>query len=231
MLEELKDQVCRANLALVAEGLVIHTWGNVSGIDRAAGLMVIKPSGAPYETMTADQMSVVSLTDGKLVDGLKPSSDSPTHLELYRAFPGIGGVAHTHSTFATVWAQARRDIAALGTTHADYFHGPVPCTRELTAAEIAGPYETNTGKVILERLAGANPLHMPAVLVAAHGPFTWGTSPADCVHNAVVLEYLAKMAIATLQLNPQVQPIPQALLDRHFFRKHGPGAYYGQAKE
>jgi L-ribulose-5-phosphate 4-epimerase len=229
MVEELKDQVCRANLQLVSEGLVIHTWGNVSGVDRAAGLMVIKPSGAPYETMTPDQMSVVSLSDGKLVDGLQPSSDSPTHLELYRAFAGIGGVAHTHSTFATVWAQARRDIPALGTTHADYFHGPIPCTRELTPAEIAGPYEINTGKVILERLAGIDPLYMPAVLVAGHGPFTWGASPAGCVHNAVVLEYLAKMAIATLQINPQIQPIPQALLDRHFFRKHGPGAYYGQA--
>jgi L-ribulose-5-phosphate 4-epimerase len=228
MLEQLKDQVCRANLALVAQGLVIHTWGNVSGIDRQAGLMVIKPSGAPYETMTPGQMSVVSLADGKLVEGLKPSSDAPTHLELYRAFAAIGGVAHTHSKFATVWAQARRDIPALGTTHADYFHGPIPCTRELTPAEIAGPYEANTGKVILDRLAGTDPLNMPAVLVAAHGPFTWGTSPADCVHNAVVLEYLAQMAIATLQINPQIQPIPQALLDRHFFRKHGPGAYYGQ---
>ena len=215
----------------MAEGLVIHTWGNVSGVDREAGLMVIKPSGAPYETMTPGQMAVVSLSDGKLVDGLKPSSDAPTHLELYRAFEGIGGVAHTHSRFATVWAQARRDIPALGTTHADYFHGPVPCTRELTAAEIAGPYETNTGKAILERFAGANPLHMPAVLVAGHGPFTWGISPSECVHNAVVLEYIAQMAIATLQINPQIQPISQVLLDRHFFRKHGPGAYYGQDKK
>ena len=231
MLDELKRLVCDANLRLVAEGLVIDTWGNVSGVDRESGCVVIKPSGAPYESMSPRQMAVVSLATGELVEGdLRPSSDTPTHLELYRAFPKIGGVAHTHSLHATVWAQARRDIPAMGTTHADYFCGAIPCTRLMTGEEIAGPYEANTGKVIVERFAGIDPMHVPAVLVASHGPFTWGLSPDQSVMNAVVLECIARMSIKTLSLAPQTPPMQKELLDKHFFRKHGPGAYYGQDK-
>lgn len=229
MLEALKKEVCDANLRLVAEGLVVQTWGNVSGIDRQRGLMVIKPSGVSYEQMTFRHMVVVSLKTGEVVNGtLKPSSDTRTHLKLYRAFPAIGGVVHTHSLFATAWAQGQRDIPALGTTHADYFHGPVPCTRPLRVAEIKGDYEANTGKVIVERFAKLDPLAFPGVLVAGHGPFTWGRSPGAAVDSAVVLEFLARMASETLKINPRTKGITQVLLDKHFLRKHGDGAYYGQ---
>ncbi len=229
MLDALKEQVCRANLDLVAEGLVIRTWGNVSGIDRDEGLVVIKPSGVPYDEMTPADMAVVSLESGERVEGdLKPSSDTETHLELYRAFPAVGGVVHTHSLQATAWAQARREIPPFGTTHADYFHGPVPCTRPLSEEEIADEYERNTGKVIVERFAGLDPLHLPGVLVACHGPFAWGADADDAVRNAVVLEHLAALAAATLRVAPYPPAIDQALLDKHFLRKHGPGAYYGQ---
>jgi L-ribulose-5-phosphate 4-epimerase len=231
MLEKLKKEVCEANLKLVAEGLVIHTWGNVSGIDRASGRVVIKPSGVSYDVMKPAHMVVISLKDGSVLEGnLKPSSDTATHLILYRAFGEIGGVVHTHSLYATVWAQAKRDIPALGTTHADYFHGPVPCTRPLSSKEIRGDYEVNTGRVIVERFARLDPLSCPAVLVASHGPFAWGGSVKQAVHNAIVLEYLARMASETLRVNASVSPVPRALLDKHFLRKHGPGAYYGQDK-
>ncbi len=229
MLEELKKQVCQANLDLVKEGLVIQTWGNVSGVDRDGGHLVIKPSGAPYEGMTPDQMVVVSLETGQVVEGrLKPSSDTPTHLELYRAFPNIGGVVHTHSLFATAWAQARKGIPPLGTTHADYWRGGVPCTRLLTAAEIKSDYEANTGHVIIETFEHLDPADYPAVLVAAHGPFTWGRSARHAVENAAVLEFVARLASETMRINPKVRPMPPVLLAKHFFRKHGPGAYYGQ---
>jgi L-ribulose-5-phosphate 4-epimerase len=229
MLEALKKEVCDANRRLVAEGLVVQTWGNVSAIDRRRGLMVIKPSGVSYEQMNFRQMVVVSLKTGEVVDGaLKPSSDTPTHLNLYRAFPAIGGVVHTHSLFATAWAQARRELPALGTTHADYFHGAVPCTRPLRAAEIKGDYEANTGKVIVERFAKVDPLAFPGVLVAGHGPFTWGKTPGTAVDSAVVLEFLARMASETLKINSRAKGIPTILLDKHFLRKHGSGAYYGQ---
>jgi L-ribulose-5-phosphate 4-epimerase len=229
MLENLKKQVCEANLTLVSEGLVVHTFGNVSGVDRKSGMMVIKPSGVSYDILAPEQMVVVSLADGRVVEGkLRPSSDTPTHLELYRAYGQIGGVVHTHSPFATAWAQAGRDLPAYGTTHADYFHGPIPCTRPLHNAEIQGEYETNTGKVIVERMAGIDPLNMQAILVCSHGPFTWGATAADAVHNAAMLEYLAGMAAQTERLNPFVKPVTQELLDKHFFRKHGPGKYYGQ---
>lgn len=229
MLETLKKEVCEANLRLVSEGLVVHTWGNVSGIDRARGVMVIKPSGVSYGRMKPGQMVVVSLKTGKVVEGeLSPSSDTPTHLELYRAFSGIGGVVHTHSLFATAWAQARREIPPLGTTHADYFHGPVPCTRLLRPVEIKDDYEVNTGKVILEPFKKLDPLAFPGVLVASHGPFTWGKTPRAAVENAVVLEFLARMASETLCLAPGLKGISPVLLDKHFLRKHGPGKYYGQ---
>lgn len=229
MLNELREQVCRANLQLVAEGLVIQTWGNVSGIDRATGRVVIKPSGVPYDAMQPCHMVVVSLETGRVVEGdLKPSSDTPTHLELYRAFPSVGGVVHTHSLHATAWAQARREIPPVGTTHADYFCGPVPCTRQLRPDEIRGDYEVNTGKVIVERFARLDPLHAPGVLVAEHGPFAWGKSPDDAVHNAVVLEFLARLAGETIRITGKPEPMQPELLDKHFGRKHGPGAYYGQ---
>jgi len=231
MLEQLKKLVCDANLQLVEEGLVMHTFGNVSGVDRKSGNLVIKPSGVEYDDMKPEQMVVVSLATGQVVEGkLKPSSDTATHLELYRAFAEIGGVVHTHSAFATSWAQAHRDLPAYGTTHADYFYGPVPCTRPLTDDEIRDAYETNTGKVIVERFAAANiqPGQVPAVLVASHGPFTWGRDARDAVHNAAILEYLAGMACQTERTNPHIHPMPQTLLDKHFFRKHGPGSYYGQ---
>jgi len=231
MLEALKKQVCEANLRLVAEGLVVQTWGNVSGIDRQQGLVVIKPSGLAYEGMKPGHMVVVSLKTGKLVEGaLKPSSDTPTHLELYRAFPGIGGVVHTHSLFATAWAQARREIPALGTTHADYFYGTVPCTRPLTGKEISGDYEVNTGRVIVERFTALDSQAFPGVLVASHGPFTWGKSAAAAVDNAVVLEFLSKLASETLRIAPSTRAVPGGLLDKHYMRKHGANAYYGQAK-
>jgi len=231
MLEKLKAEVCKANLDLVAKGLVIQTWGNVSGIDRASGNVVIKPSGVPYDGMKPKHMVVVSLKTGEVVEGrLKPSSDTPTHLALYRAFKGIGGIVHTHSLYATAWAQARKEIPALGTTHADYFYGPVPCTRALTPKEIKSDYELNTGKVIVERFRKLDPVEMPAVLVASHAPFVWGPTAEKAVQNAVVLEYVARLANETLRANSiiSVKPMPQALLDKHFLRKHGLGAYYGQ---
>jgi L-ribulose-5-phosphate 4-epimerase len=229
MLEELREDVCRANLRLVAEGLVIQTWGNVSGIDRARGLVVIKPSGVAYEGMAPEHMVVVSLETGEVVEGeLRPSSDTLTHLALYRAFERIGGVVHTHSLFATAWAQARREIPALGTTHADYFYGPIPVTRPMTEAEIKDAYEASTGKVIVERFAGMDPMQMSAVLVSSHGPFTWGESPDDAVSNAVYLEHIAKMASETLRVSPGAPSMPRPLLDKHYLRKHGPGRYYGQ---
>ncbi len=229
MSDELKQAVCAANLKLAASGLVIDTWGNVSGVDRAAGIMVIKASGVPYEGMTSQHMVAVKLDSGQPLDThLKPSSDTPTHLVLYRALPALGGVVHTHSLYATAWAQARRAILPLGTTHADYFHGPIPCTRELSAAEIRTDYEANTGKVILEVLTGRDPLEVPAVLVARHGPVAWGTSPDDAVHNAIILEHLARMGVLTRTFEPYPRAISQELLDKHFLRKHGPERYYGQ---
>jgi L-ribulose-5-phosphate 4-epimerase len=229
MLDRLKQAVCRTNLELVNEGLVIQTWGNVSGIDRARGLVVIKPSGVPYDRMKPGDMVVVSLKTGRVVEGrLNPSSDTPTHLVLYRAFPDIGGVVHTHSLYATAWAQARKKIPAYGTTQADYWFGEVPCTRALTAREIKVDYETNTGRVIVESFQTLRPLEHPAVLVAGHGPFTWGRDADEAVHNAVVLEFAARLASETLRINPQVKPIDSALLQKHFLRKHGKNAYYGQ---
>jgi L-ribulose-5-phosphate 4-epimerase len=229
MLDELKNAVFEANMELVRRKLVFDTWGNVSGIDRARGLVVIKPSGVAYETMKAEDMVVVALDSGKVVEGkYKPSSDTPTHLELYRAFPTIGGAVHTHSRRATAWAQACREIPALGTTHADYFYGPVPCTRKMRTAEIREAYEANTGKVIVERFRKLDPVHMPAVLVACHGPFTWGETPHKAVVNADVLEEVARIALDTIAIAPRIKPMPTALLNKHFLRKHGPGAYYGQ---
>lgn len=230
MLEKLKDEVFRANLDLVKHGLVIFTWGNVSGIDRESGLVVIKPSGVSYETMTAADMVVVDL-DGKVVDGdLRPSSDTPTHLALYRAFPEIGGVVHTHSTYATAWAQAGIDIPNIGTTHADYFHDAVPCTPDMTRGEVEGDYEQETGNVIVKRFEGLNPVHTPGVLVKNHGPFTWGKDAHEAVHNAVVLEQVAKMASIAFTINPRLTMNP-LLVEKHFSRKHGPNAYYGQKKK
>lgn len=229
MLEQLKAEVCKANLDLVAEGLVIQTWGNASGIDRARGLVAIKPSGVSYEGMKPEHMVIVSLADGKVVEGnLKPSSDTPTHLELYRAFKEIGGVVHTHSLYATAWAQAKRKIPSYGTTQADYWYGEVPCTRQMTPREIKSDYEKNTGTVIIETFKKLNPLEHPAVLVASHGPFTWGKTPADAVHNASVLEFVARLASETLRINPKTKPMQPVLLDKHFLRKHGAKAYYGQ---
>ena len=228
MLEQLKEAVLEANLELPRRGLVTYTWGNVSGICRERGLVVIKPSGVSYEEMKAEDMVVLDL-EGNVVEGdLRPSSDTPTHLALYRAWPEVGGIVHTHSTYATVWAQARMGIPCLGTTHADYFYGEIPCTRPLTLEEIAGAYEEETGNVIVKTFAHRDPLSMPGVLVAGHGPFTWGKDPAEAVHNSVVLEQVALMALATVSLAPDIGPIPQGLLDKHFLRKHGANAYYGQ---
>lgn len=227
MLEQLKAEVCKANLDLVKYNLVVFTWGNVSAIDRETNLVVIKPSGVSYDTMTADDMVVVDL-NGNIVEGkLNPSSDTPTHLELYKAHPEIGGVVHTHSRWATVFAQAGMDIPALGTTHGDDFYGAIPCTRKMTPAEIAGEYEKETGTVILETI-GENAADIPAVLVHFHGPFAWGKTAADAVHNAVVLEEVAFMAWHTMMLNPNHGTMQQELLDKHFLRKHGKNAYYGQ---
>lgn len=229
MLEELKELVCKANLELPKHGLVTFTWGNVSGVDRKLGLLVIKPSGVDYETMTPDDMVVVSLVTGETVEGKwKPSSDTATHVALYNAFPNIGGIVHTHSRWATSWAQAGRGISAYGTTHGDYFYGEIPCTRKMTPKEIAGEYEKETGKVIVETFAAKSPDDIPAVLVHSHGPFTWGTDPMNAVHNAVVLEELAFMAFHTEALNPNAAPMQQELLDKHYLRKHGKNAYYGQ---
>lgn len=230
MLDELKEKVFKANLDLVKHGLVIFTWGNVSGIDREKGLVVIKPSGVSYDEMKADDMVVVDLATGKVVEGsLRPSSDTPTHLALYRAWPEIGGVVHTHSTYATAWAQAGKGIPNIGTTHADYFHEAIPCTRDMTEAEVKGDYELETGNVIVERFSGINPVHTPGVLVKNHGPFSWGTSPADAVHNVVVMEQVAKMAHIAFLVNPDLTMNP-LLVEKHFSRKHGPNAYYGQKK-
>lgn len=229
MLEKLKAQVCQANLDLVARGLVIETWGNASGIDRAHGLVAIKPSGVPYDGIKPSHMVIVSLKTGKAVEGnLQPSSDTQTHLVLYRAFPQIGGIAHTHSLYATAWAQAKRGLPSYGTTQADYWFGEVPCTRLLTPAEIKSDYEANTGHVIVETLKRRQPLHHPAVLVASHGPFAWGADVAEAVHNAGVLEFVARLASETLRLNPKLKPLPKELLAKHFLRKHGPKASYGQ---
>ena len=229
MLEELKSQVCEANLDLVKEGLVIQTWGNASGVDRERGLVVIKPSGVPYAGMKPGHMVVVSLADGKVVEGnLKPSSDTPTHLVLYRAFKEIGGVVHTHSLYATAWAQAKKALPSYGTTQADYWHGDVPCTRRMKPSEIKNDYEAKTGDVIVETFKKVDPMQHPAVLVASHGPFTWGKDAHDAVHNASVLEFIARLNSETLRINPRTPPMQPVLLDKHFLRKHGPGAYYGQ---
>jgi L-ribulose-5-phosphate 4-epimerase len=233
MFEQLKTAVCKANLDLVTKGLVIETWGNASGVDRDRGVMIIKPSGVPYDGMRPAHMVAVSLGDGngKVIDGkLKPSSDTDTHLALYRAFPEIGGIVHTHSLYATAWAQACSPLPSYGTTQADYWYGDVPCTRKLTKAEIEDDYEANTGLVIIEtfRKLKFDPLHHPAVLVASHGPFTWGKTVADAVHNAGVLEFIAKLASETLRINPATQPMQSVLLAKHFLRKHGPKATYGQ---
>ena len=229
MLEKLKREVWAANLALVKESLVIQTWGNASGVDRHRGLVIIKPSGVPYEKLTPRHMVTVALDSGRVVEGtLKPSSDTPTHLVLYRNFGKIGGIVHTHSLFATAWAQTCRDLPALGTTHADYFHGPVPCTRRLKPSEIEADYEANTGRVIVETFAKRDPLACPAVLIASHGPFTWGRTVEEAVHYASVLEHLVRLAGETLRVLPNAKPMQQVLLNKHFFRKHGPLAYYGQ---
>jgi len=232
MLEKLKIEVCKANLDLVTKGLVIETWGNASGIDRERGLVVIKPSGVPYDGMMPKHMVVVSLQSGRVVEGnLKPSSDTPTHLVLYREFEKVGGVVHTHSLYATAWAQACKPLLAYGTTQADYWYGDVPCTRLMKPSEIKKDYEANTGKVIVEafKKAKCNPMQHPAVLVASHGPFTWGPDVAEAVHNAGVLEYIAQLNSETLRINAKVRPMQSVLLDKHFLRKHGANAYYGQA--
>ena len=229
MLEQLKKEVCEANLQLDKRGLVTFTWGNVSGIDRERNLMVIKPSGVPYDSMTWEDMVVVDLISGEPVEGKwKPSSDTPTHLELYRAFHEIGGVSHTHSRWATTYAQMGRSIPALGTTHGDYFYGAIPCTRKMTEAEIKTQYEAQTGKVIVETFQGTDPCAIPAVLVHSHGVFTWGTDANNAVHNAVVLEELAFMAWHDQVMQPDILPMQQELLDKHYLRKHGANAYYGQ---
>ena len=230
MLESLKQQVLEANLALPKHQLVTFTWGNVSGFDKSRGLMVIKPSGVPYEELTVNDLVVLDL-DGHVVEGtLKPSSDSPTHLVLYRAFDDIGGIVHTHSPWATSWAQAGMGIPALGTTQADYFYGTIPCTRRMTDKEIQEDYELETGNVIVETFKERDYKQIPSVLVHSHAPFNWGKDPLDAVHHAVVLEEVAKMAFHTYQLNPNIPPMDEALLDKHYLRKHGANAYYGQVK-
>lgn len=231
MLEALKKQVYEANMELPRRGLITYTWGNVSGIDRTKGLFVIKPSGVDYDELKPEDMVVMDL-DGRKVEGeYNPSSDTPTHLELYKAFKEVGGIVHTHSPWATSWAQAGRSIPCYGTTHADYFYGEIPCARSLTAEEIDTEYEKNTGLVIIETFEGKNPMHIPGILCTNHGPFTWGTDADNAVHNAVVLEEVAKMACRTELLKPGVAPAPQAIQDKHFLRKHGENAYYGQIKK
>lgn len=233
MLEELKERVFRANLDLVRHNLVIFTWGNVSGIDREKGLVVIKPSGVDYDSMKASDMVVVDLKTGETVEGeLNPSSDTPTHLILYRTYPDIGGIVHTHSTYATAWAQAGKDIPNIGTTHSDYYHNDIPCTGDMTEKEIKGDYELETGNVIVKRLnqGNINPMHTPGALVKNHGPFAWGKNPDNAVCNAVVMEQVAKMAYLSFAINPETSMNP-LLVEKHFSRKHGPNAYYGQKKK
>lgn len=228
MLEKLKSDICKANLELFSQGLVVYTWGNVSGIDKESGYVVIKPSGIPYDKLKDEHMVVVDL-DGKVIEGnLNPSSDTATHLVLYKAFPEIGGVVHTHSNWATSWAQAGISIPAMGTTHADYFYGDIPCTRKLTQQEVEGEYEKETGNVIVETFRGLDPSAIPAVLVCNHGPFTWGKDGADAVHNAVVLENVAMMAKTALSINQKGNPLDKYLLNKHYLRKHGANSYYGQ---
>lgn len=228
LLDELKKKVLEANLELPKRNLVIYSWGNVSGIDRERGLVVIKPSGVPYEQLKAGDLPVIDL-DGNMVEGdLNPSSDTATHLELYKAFPEIGGVVHTHSPWCTKWAQAGRAIPSFGTTHADYFYGEIPCTRQLTPFEIANQYEKNTGKVIIDTFKDLNPSFIPGVIVNSHGPFNWGKDPLKAVENAVIMEEIAKLAYYTQSLSPQINSIDDHLLDKHFLRKHGKNAYYGQ---
>ncbi|HET6178441.1 MAG TPA: L-ribulose-5-phosphate 4-epimerase [Candidatus Sulfotelmatobacter sp.] len=230
LLKMLREEVLEANLELVRRGLVLYTFGNVSGIDRQEGLVAIKPSGVPYDELTPEQIVISDLT-GKIVEGkLRPSSDLPTHVELYKHFPNIGGVAHTHSEFATAWAQAETPIPCFGTTHADYFHGPVPVTERLSSSEISGDYELETGSAICRTFKNLNPDSIPAVLVAGHAPFCWGTSAADAAHNAVILEYVARMACHTVSINAESRPLARELHDKHFLRKHGQNAYYGQVK-
>lgn len=230
ILKGLREEVLEANLELVRRGLVLFTFGNASGISREEGLVAIKPSGVAYETMKAEDLVVVDL-EGKIVEGaLRPSSDLPTHLILYKAFKGIGGIAHTHSSAATAWAQAQKEIPCFGTTHADYFHGPVPVTKPLTPAQIRTEYEANTGHAIVRRFKKLDPLHIPAVLVAGHAPFCWGKSPAEAAHVAVILEEIAAVAFRTIAANPKARPISKHLHDKHFLRKHGSSAYYGQKK-
>ena len=227
MLDELKQQVYEANMELPAKGLVTYTWGNVSGIDRERGLFVIKPSGVDYEKLTPDMLVVMDLNGEKVEGDLNPSSDTPTHIELYKAFPEVGGIVHTHSPWATSWAQAGRSIPCYGTTHADYFFGDIPCARSLTADGINGEYEKNTGIVIAETFEGKNPIYVPGVLCTNHGPFSWGADAAEAVHNAVVMEEVAKMAYRCEHLKAELPEAPQVLQDKHFFRKHGENAYYG----
>lgn len=228
MLENLKQAVLEANLELPTKGLVTYTWGNVSGIDREAGLVVIKPSGVPYEELKVEHLVVLDLDGNKVEGKLNPSSDTPTHLVIYRNFKDVGGIVHTHSRWATIWAQAGKGIPALGTTHADYYYGEIPCTRKMTDAEILGEYEKETGNVIIETFEGRNPIYVPGVVVNNHGPFTWGKDAHEAVHNAVVLEEVAMMAYHTCALTPGISSINQVLLDKHFLRKHGANAYYGQ---
>jgi len=229
MQEELKKAVCQANLELQKHRLVIYSWGNVSGIDRSAGVVVIKPSGVLYDELTPDKMIVLDL-EGEIIEGnLNPSSDTPTHFELYRNFKAVGGICHTHSPIATMWAQACREIPCFGTTHADNFYGPIPVTEVMTNERIQSDYELNTGRIIVERFAGMDPMQTPAVLVANHGPFTWGVDPAAAVEQTVVLEQIAAMALGTITINPEQGPISKALLDKHYLRKHGKNAYYGQS--
>jgi L-ribulose-5-phosphate 4-epimerase len=229
MLEELKRMVCEANLELVRAGLVVQTFGNVSGVDRERGALVIKPSGVRYAELRPEHMVVVALDSGQVLEGtLRPSSDTPTHRVLYRAFPTVGGVVHTHSLYATAWAQAGREIPPLGTTHADYFDGPILCTRDLSPAEIRDDYEANTGEAIVRRLGRLDPLRVAGILVHSHGPFAWGRTVEEAVHHAVALEFIAQLAAQTYALNPRTPPLADALLNKHFTRKHGPSAYYGQ---
>jgi L-ribulose-5-phosphate 4-epimerase len=228
MLEKLKQQVYEANMELPKRGLITYTWGNVSGIDRETGYFVIKPSGVEYDVLRPEDMVVMDLNGNKIEGKYKPSSDTPTHIELYKAFKDIGGIVHTHSPWATSFAQAKKSIPCYGTTHADYFYGEIPCARALTSEEIESEYEKNTGLVIIETFKDLNPMFMPGVLCSNHGPFTWGKDAAEAVHNAVVLEEVAKMALRTQTLSPDSGGIPQVLLDKHFLRKHGKDAYYGQ---